>query len=155
MPYRRSRLQDYYDQLLGNDPPNDDPPAESEPGDSHGWLPSYIDPPVLPESRPEDAPGNGGNGPSKVDETWLPPYIPDHPSQIEQSSGQASSSKSDKQGSTGASPTKNRPPAPVHRQPTLIPPDFLDISEDAIGSLEQQYRRAVRCAAYNWTCRTD
>ena len=129
MPYRRSRLQDYYDQLLGNDPPNDDPPAEPEPGDSHGWLPSYIDPPVLPESRPEDAPGNGGNGLSKVDETWLPPYIPDHSSQTEQSTGQASSSKSDKQGSTGASQSEARPDADRGKHETRAQDELLDFED--------------------------
>ena len=55
----------------------------------------------------------------------------------EQATGQTSSSKSDKQGSTGSSPREIRPPAPVHRQPILVPPDLLDISEDAVVSLEQ------------------
>ena len=69
---------------------------------------------------------------------------PDHPSHAqnqqtstEQSTGQASSAKSDKQGSTGATPREIRPPAPAHRQPILVPPDLLDISEDAVGSVGQ------------------
>ena len=92
--------------------------------------------------------GNPSPSPSRPSSLPPPPSPPggDQPSQsphdyadgpASQSSGQGSSSKSDKQGSTGSSPREIRPPAPVHRQPILVPPDILDISEDAVDSLEQ------------------
>ena len=72
------------------------------------------------------------------------PVVYTHPSHqqnqqtsTEQSAEQTPDSDSGGQGGTAASQAEIRPPATTLPPAILVPPDLLDISEDAVGSLEQ------------------
>ena len=56
----------------------------------------------------------------------------------EQTTEPGSDSESGGQGRASSSKKVIRPPAAVHRQPIFVPPDILDINQDAVGSFEEQ-----------------
>ena len=124
MPYRRSRLQDYYEQLLGDKPSNGGTDQDTE------------------QAPSSDSAGQGNTGGFQTDDSfdsnW--PWYYSHllsSSPTEQSTGQTPDSDSGGQGGTAASQAEIRPPATTRPQPVLVPPDILDLNPDTVGSIEQ------------------
>ncbi len=120
MPYRRSRLQDYYEELLGPDPSDGGSPAEPEAEESQPdwpWYYSHIFPPSLPEPTvDEDTP-----------EQPTPP--------TSQSIGQASSSDSDKESSRGSDKSRSDK---GHQKPDSSQPSTSDFPQDIEWSPEDE-----------------
>ena len=137
MSYRRSRLQDYYEQLLGDKPSNDERDQDEEESSAEPEQ-DPIFPWLVPQPQPE---------PEVTSVTPMTNLVPNKPQALEspdladpspsESIGQALSSDSGGQGGRGASQTEIRPPATTLPPAILVSPDLLDISEDAVGSLEK------------------
>ena len=97
-------------------------------------------------TRPELSPGEGGGIPAKpqLDLPWYYSLILQAPT-TETSDDEGASVSTPTQPTQTSTPSKplnpdrssSRPSTTKRPQPILVPPDVLDISEDAIGSLEQ------------------
>ena len=141
MPYRRSRLQDYYEELLGGKPSNGGTPAEPERGDSDGWLPSYIPPIEPPTARPELTSGESDGDDTPGPPLDVDPAVQDYERNLYQrlgigpphESGEPTSGHSNRRSDADASQTQDTPDTNQARDETrhqAIPPDIAEVQDD-------------------------
>ncbi len=131
MPYRRSRLQDYYEELLGGKPSNGGTPAEPERGDSDGWLPSYIPPIEPPTARPELTSGESDGDDTPGPPLDVDPAVQDYERNLYQRLG---INRADQDRRSPDNPEKPLESTTVNNptnrpQPTSVPDDILEYEQ--------------------------
>ena len=126
MPYRRSRLQDYYEELLGPDPSDEGGPAEPEAEESESWLPSYI-PPIEPPT-PGLTSGESDRDGRPAPPLDVDPAVQDYERNLYQRLG-INRADQDRQSPDKADEQAQQPP--VNASPPLptIPPDIVDYEQ--------------------------
>ncbi len=141
MPYRRSRLQDYYEELLGPDPSDEGGPAEPEAEESESWLPSYIPPIEPPTARPGLTSGESDGDGRPAPPLDVDPAVQDYernlyqrlgiapPNELGESTGGQSNGLSDADESqTEDTPDTNQAKDEIIVQAIL--PDIAEVQDD-------------------------